>query len=203
MEKEAKPFILGLLTFLVSYTIARTIETIRRYFIIGDYYDIVDSNFSITGLNLWLRLCYYIFAWTGITIFFYVFESYILNNKTRFMITICSALEGIFSCMLYFTANAFWNFIIVSILFFGVALVPLLFFINLAVKSMYKYQRIAWILIIIGFIFYLLGVMADLPEAYVFVQNLPGEFLHYFNPIAQSIGIILMGSGFIILYRNV
>ncbi len=203
IEPEGRSFIFGLIIFSITFAIARLIETIRRYFYINDYYDIVDSNFTITGINLLLRLSYYIIAWTGITVFFFVFEKYIMEKKTKFLITVSSSLEGIFSCLLYFTAEAFWNFTIVVILFFGVAIVPIILFLYLSIKGLYLSNKIAWIINTIGFLFFLLGVIGDLPESYIFVQNIPGILLHYFNPIAESLGAILMGIGFSIIYKNV
>jgi len=202
IEKEAKPFFKGLIAFSVLFTIARTIETYRRYYYVGDYYDIVDSNFTISGLNLILRLLYYIVAWTGISIFYFIFEQQIMDKKTKYLITICSILEGSFSCSLYFTANALWNFIIVAILFFGVAFVPIILFIYLITKSIYLSKKCGWIFNTIGFIFFILGVMGDLPESYEIVKYLPGEFVHYFNPIAQILGVIFLGIGFSLIYKK-
>ncbi|MHA1753472.1 MAG: hypothetical protein ACTSYZ_14000, partial [Candidatus Helarchaeota archaeon] len=136
-------------------------------------------------------------------VFFFVFEKYIMEKKTKFLITVSSSLEGIFSCLLYFTAEAFWNFTIVVILFFGVAIVPIILFLYLSIKGLYLSNKIAWIINTIGFLFFLLGVIGDLPESYIFVQNIPGILLHYFNPIAESLGAILMGIGFSIIYKNV
>lgn len=204
MDKEAKPFILGLIFFIGTFMIARTIETYRRYFYSGNYHDIVESGFRIFGTNLILRLLYYIIAWGGISVFYLVFEKYIMNRKTKYILTVCTILEGTFSCLLYFTHNELWNFMVVTILFFGVAFIPLILFIYLSIKAVYRSNRIAWILNTIGFIFFVLGVMADLPEAYTFVQNIPisEELIRYFNPIAMSIGAILMGTGFWIMYKS-
>ena len=204
MDKEAKPFILGLIFFIGAFMIARTIETYRRYFYSGNYYDIVESGFMIYGVNLILRLLYYIIAWGGISVFYFVFEKYIMDKKTKYIMTFCSILEGTFSCLLYFTHNDPWNFMVVTILFFGVAFIPLISFTYLAIKAIYRSNRIGWLLNVIGFIFFVLAVMADLPEAYIFVQNIPisQDLIRYFNPIEMAIGAILMGTGFWIMYKS-
>ncbi|MHA1266599.1 MAG: hypothetical protein ACTSRS_15290 [Candidatus Helarchaeota archaeon] len=204
--EEAKPFIFGIILFLMTFLIARTIETIRRHFVSGDYYDIVNSNFQIEGINLILRLSYYIIAWTGITIFYFVFERYIMKEgmkkNTRYFLTICSALEGSFSCLLYFTANAIWVQAIVFILFFGVAFFPILFFSYVAVKSLTRRQRIAWFLNTIGLFLFIAGVMIDLPEAAMITQTMPLELVHFVPPILQAIGVLAMGIGFLAIYQE-
>ncbi len=212
IEEEAKPFIFGLILFICCFLIARTIETIRRYWI-GSYYDIIDSHFSITGLNLALRLSYYIIAWSGITIFYYVFETHIMKEgmqkNTWYILTIFSALEGIFSCFLYFTSATDWVMFCVIGFFFVVAFFPVFLFLYTAKMAISRRQRVAWIGITIGFLIFVLGVMADLPEAYLVVteymglEYFPPVFIHYGTPIMQAMGTVLMGIGFAVLYENI
>ncbi len=211
INPEAKPFILGWILFNGGYLVARTIETIRRYYI-GSYYDILDSGFQITGLNLALRLSYYIIAWTAITIFYFVLEKYIMKESmkknTRYALTIFSALEGTFSAMLYFTAAAAWNLLVVAGLFFVVAFFPIFFFIYLAKNTITREQRYAWIIIMVGFLLFILGVMADLPETALVLSQyagtaLPVWLVHYGAPIHQMVGGALVGTGFAIIYKGV
>ncbi|HUX98237.1 MAG TPA: hypothetical protein VMV49_01670 [Candidatus Deferrimicrobium sp.] len=209
---EARPFILGLVLFIGSFTIARTIETIRRYYI-GSYYDIIDSNFTLIGANLILRLCYYIIAWAGITIFYFVFEKHIMKKgmqkNTRYILTFCSAAEGFFSCLLYFTAAAAWVLYCVIILFFIVVFFPIIFFLYLVKMAISREQKIAWVIVSLGFLLALLGVMGDLPEAslivtqYFGVPFLPPAFIHYGTPILQAVGATLLGIGFATIYKVV
>ena len=210
--EEAKPFILGWILFIGAFTVARTIETVRRYYI-GSYYDIIEQNFTlINPLNLVLRLSYYIIAWSAITIFYFVLEKYIMKQgmkkNTRYILTIFSALEGIFSVLLYFTAAAAWNLIIVSGLFFVVAFFPLFLFIYIAMNSITREQKIAWIVIMIGFLLFLAGVMLDLPETALVLEQyggitLPVELVHYGTPLLQVAGGVLVGTGFAVIYRKV
>ncbi len=210
--EEARPFILGIIIFVGCFTIARTIETIRRYWI-GSYYDIIDSHFSITGLNLVLRLSYYLIAWAAITIFYFMFEKHIMkkgmNINTRYILSICSAAEGTFSCILYFTAAAQWVLYCVSILFFVIVFFPIIFFLYLSKMAPMKGQKIAWIIVTIGFILVLLGVIADLPETFLVVTQYMGasffspELIHYGTPILQALGAFFLTIGFARIYKNV
>ncbi len=212
ISQEAKPFILGWILFIGAFTVARTIETVRRYYI-GSYYDIIEQNFTlIDPLNLVLRLLYYIIAWSAITIFYFVLEKYIMKGgmkkNTRYILTVFSALEGIFSVLLYFTAAAAWNLLIVSGLFFVVAFFPLFLFVYITINSITREQKIAWVVILIGFLLFLLGVMADLPETALVLEQyggiiLPVDLVHYGTPILQVAGGILVGTGFAIIYRKV
>ncbi|MHA1129826.1 MAG: hypothetical protein ACTSQQ_03365 [Candidatus Helarchaeota archaeon] len=211
INPEAKPFILGWILFIGGFTIARTIETIRRYYI-GSYYDIIDSGFQINGLNLWLRLSYYIIAWSAITIFYFVLEKYIMKEgmkkNTRYVLTIFSALEGLFSATLYFTAATIWNLLIVASFFFIVAFFPIFFFIYLAKNAITKEQRYAWIFITVGFLLFILGVMADLPETSLVLSQYAGSTLpillvHYGTPLLQMGGGVLVGTSFAIIYKEV
>lgn len=212
INEEAKPFILGWILFVGAFTIARTIETVRRYYI-GSYYDILEQNFTLTDpVNLALRLSYYIIAWSAITIFYFVLEKYIMKEgmkkNTKYILTVFSALEGLFSITLYFTAAAAWNLIVVAGLFFVVAFFPLFLFIYIAKNSITRNQKIAWIIILIGFILFILGVMADLPETALVLNQysgvaLPLELVHYGTPILQASGGILVGTGFAIIYKNI
>ncbi|NVM27990.1 MAG: hypothetical protein HWN65_04025 [Candidatus Helarchaeota archaeon] len=205
--EEAKPFILGIGMFALFFTIARTIETIRRYFGIGSYYDIIDTNFGITGLNLGFRFTYYIISYTGIAIFYFVFERNViktgLKKNTRYILTIFSLAEIFFTCMLYFTGAAVWAMTGVIVLFFVIAFVPIYFFLYLAKTALSREQKIAWLIVTVGFVLFVLGVMGDLPEAYMITQYIPAEFIHYGTPLLQAGGSILMGSGFAIIYKNV
>ncbi len=214
INEEAKPFILGWIMFIGAFTIARTIETVRRYFI-GSYYDILDEGFQITGLNLILRLSYYIIAWSAITLLFFLLEKYIMKEgmkkNTHYILTIFAALEGIFSVCLYFSAAAVWNLLIVTGLFFIIAFFPLFFFVYLAKNAITKSQRIAWVVILVGFFFFLIGVMFDLPETSLVLLQYGGidihaelwMIVHYGTPLLQAVGGTLVGTGFAIIYRNV
>jgi len=202
-DREAK-FILGVGMFALFFTIARTIETIRRYFGIGNYYDILEYNFGIRDLNLALRLIYYLISYIGIAVFYYVFEKNIIkkgmNKDTKYVLTIFSLAEIFFTYMLYFTAAALWAMVGVVSLFFVIAFVPIYFFLYLAKTALTRKQEFAWIVITIGFCLFVIGVMGDLPEAYMVTRYLPEELIHYGTPILQASGGILMGTGFALIY---
>ena len=214
MEEASKPFVLGLALFICFFFVARTIETVRRYYISsGSYDDILLSNFAITGLNLVLRLLYYIIAWSGITAFYFVFEKYTLKQglkkNTRYILTIFSAAEAFFTSALYFTAAASWIMICVIILFLVVAFFPVILFAYIAQISPTRDRRIAWDVITIGFLLFMLAIMLDLPETYIVVTEymglpyFPPAMVHYGTPIMMMGGGIMMGIGFASIYRDV
>ena len=72
-----------------------------------------------------------------------------------------------------------------------------------------KGQKIAWVIVTIGFILVLLGVMADLPETFLVVTQYMGasffspELIHYGTPILQALGAIFLTIGFARIYKNV
>lgn len=200
IDKEARPFIYGIAIFTMSFGIARMIETIRKYSI-GSYYDVIESGFNITGVNLWLRIAYYIIAWAGITVLYYSFEKYVMNKKTKYILTIFSILEAILASALYFTSRNSWIFLFAVLNFLVIGLFPIALFLYLSYKSLYKSTRIAWIIITIGFIFFALGMMGDLPEAWFFIYKLDQYIIRYFTPLAQIAGVILMAIGFSTIYK--
>ena len=203
MEKGSRSFILGIVFFTAFFMISRTIETIRRYFGIGSYYDIIDSNFSITGLNLVLRLLFYVTLWAGIGILYFVFEKYVMIKRTKYLLTIFSIIAGVTSCAIYLTAMEYWIFLVNATCFFIAGLFPIALFAYCSYTAINKSQRIAWIVLIIGFIFLLLGVLGDTPEAFMVTENLPQIFVHYFTPLAQAVGAIVMAYGLSTIYKAV
>ena len=205
VDEEAKPFILGLSLFLLTFCIARTIETIRRFWY-GSYDEIVAANFTLTGLDLTLRMLYYVVSWSGISIFYYVLEKHTLKQgfrkNTRYILVISSIAEAVFTISLYFTSAASWIVLFVTIFFLIAAFFPVILFLYIIKIAPQRNQKKIWLIICIGFIFFLLGVMGDLPESYLVVTQyigapyLPPMLIHYGTPILQATGVIFMGFGF-------
>jgi hypothetical protein len=197
MGEEAKPFILGLVLFALLFMIGRILETLARYYIIsGSTYDL-------------LHLLYFIIPWTGNTIFYFVFEKYIMKKgikkNTRYILTIFSIIEGILLSSMVFAKDPLWSGLMLaaSAGFFVLGFFPIGLFIYLSLKAMSKDQKVAWLVIMVGFIFFVVSVAIELPEATLFTQSFPEEFIHYGAPIMQALGVILMGSGFAIIYKNI
>ena len=162
-EKEAKPVLSGIMIYLFGYGISRLIETIRRYYI-GSYYDIVDNNFSITGLNLILRLTYVILSWTTIAYFYLRVEGKIFEGKSFYILTFSSIMEGVLNVILYFVAFVpffamIYDFLLllIYIFFFIAALFPIFMFSYFAVKR-YGEKVVPWTLLAIGIFLFVLGV---------------------------------------------
>ncbi|MHA1651322.1 MAG: hypothetical protein ACTSYB_14110 [Candidatus Helarchaeota archaeon] len=199
MEKGTRSFISGIIFFSTAFMVSRTIENIRRYCGIGGYYDLFD----ITGLNLALRLAYYTILWAGIAMLYFVFEKYVMNQKTKYILTIFSIITCIFSWAQYLTQGAAFIFPMYVACFFIVALFPIPLFAYCSKTSINKSQQIAWITMIIGFVFLLLGVLGDSPEAFFITLNLDQPFVHYFTPIAEAAGAIVMAYSLSTIYKYV
>ena len=96
-EKLSKQFYLGLGVFMLCYGIARLIETYRRSVIASSFDDIVILwllNRPLTGINLILRIIFYILVWGGLGFQYFNFERSIFK-KNKFALTICSIVEGV------------------------------------------------------------------------------------------------------------
>jgi len=197
MGKEGKPFILGIALFALLFMIGRTLETFALFF------GVSPSLYEI------LHLLYFIIPWTGNTIFYFVFEKYIMKlgmqKNTRYILTISSAIEGTLLCFLIFAeGNLWWGILIAATAgFFILGFFPVGLFIYLSMKAISRDQKVSWLVIMAGFILFVVSVAIELPEAWVFTQNLPAELIHYGAPIMQALGVVLMGSGFAILYKNI
>lgn len=203
MEAGTRAFIMGIIVFAGFFTISRIIETVRKVEFGTFYQDIYLLNFKLEGIDLILRLLYYLFIWTGIAIFYFVFEKYVMNKKTRFILFITSLVTLGLSIIIYFTGFTDWIFIVYAICFFIVGLFPIALFLYLSRKALNTAQRIAWLIIVVGFIFLLLGVLGDMPEAYIVTQYLDPTFIRYFTPISQTIGALLMAYSLSIIYKYV
>jgi hypothetical protein len=199
MEEGTRSFIFGVIIFTVGFGVSRTIETIRRYFGVGTYYE----GLAITGLNLALRLLYYLILWVGIGTLYYVFEKYVMNQRTKYVLTVFSIITCCLSWTLYLTQGASMVLNIYIACFFIVALFPIILFAYCSKTSMNRSQQIAWLIMIIGFVFLLLGVLGDTPEAFFITQNLPQTFVRYFTPISEACGAIIMAYSLSIIYKYV
>jgi len=103
-----------------------------------------------------LRLSYYIIAWLGNTIFYYLFEKHVMKKgmkkNTYYILTIFSAAEGISSFLLYFTGAAVWVLYGVIAFFFVVVVFPVIFFLYLSKMAIMKGQKIGWIVVTFRYI---------------------------------------------------
>jgi hypothetical protein len=205
-SRESKPFFLGLLIFGVTYGVARLIENIRSLNI-GSYNDVYEAwiiGQQITGLNLVLRLMYYVISWSGIAMMFFSLENK-LFRKSRYIVTIAAIMEGVVSVLNYFFFNDL-IFYLSSVFFFVVMVMPLMF-INLARKTPSGSFRKSSITIAIGITLFAFGVLNDLPE-FAYFQYLTGIqaegseiFSRYAAPISINLGIILLMFGFSSLFK--
>jgi len=197
-SKEARLFFAGVMIFFIGWAVARLLETIRRYYV-GYYYDIVDSNFHIFGLNLILRLLYVFISYTGVACLFYALENKIFDKKSYYILTIATIFEIVVSILVYFNIN---TLILTIVFFLIVGLFPIGLFFYFGITDFLENGR-SWYILSLGLFFFVLGIAGDNPEAYQIVKYLNIYFIHYGTPIFAIIGMCLIGYALISTYREV
>ncbi|MHA1252189.1 MAG: hypothetical protein ACTSRP_19545 [Candidatus Helarchaeota archaeon] len=199
--RESKLFFSGLTIFFLGWGTARLIETIRRYYV-GNYYDIIEcvisGNFTISGLNLILRLAYIIISWSAVVYFYFVTETIFLNKKSLYIFSIATIVQEILSVLIYFNIDVL---ILLIIFFLIVAVVPIIMFAALGIKK-FSGQRGVWFILSLGLLFFVLGVAGDNPEPYMITQYINIYVIHYGTPIFVIIGMILIAIGVVSIYRG-
>lgn len=203
----ANKFTAGLAIFTITYGVARIIENIRKYFIAGyenrtDIGDAWINSTQITGLNYDLRIMYYVIAWTGIATFYFVSEKYVFKGKYKYILTSASVIEGIVSILNYIPDNG--PHIVTTILsavgFLVAALFPIYLYFNMGLKNTGAIRNSCFI-VTIGLFFFIVSVMADLPESTYIVYlvggtPLPVWIVSILAPIMLFAGMLGMTLGF-------
>ena len=204
-EPEARPVLSGIMVFLLGWGIVRFIETIRRYYV-GSYYDIVDSNFAISGPSLFLRLIYVCLSWGAVAYFYAIVEHKIFEKKSLFILAGSAIAEATLNVILYLIAPnpayaAFLEALLLWIfIFFIIAvLFPVILFAVFAARK-FGDRVLPWVLLSIGVFLFVLGIAGDNPEAYTLTVHLPVLFIHYFTPAFVLSGAILMSIGIYLVY---
>jgi len=196
-EKEARPFFAGVMIFFVGWSVARILETVRRYYV-GYYYDIVDSNFHIYGVNLVLRLSYIIISYASVASLFYTLEDKIFNKRSYFILTIATIFEIVVGVLVYFNLP---TLILTIIFFFIVGLFPIILFFYFGITNFVDKGR-SWFILSLGLLLFVLGVAGDNPEGYNITKYIDPLVIHYGTPILAIIGMILIGTALIRVYRE-
>ncbi len=201
---ESKPFNFGISLFLFGYGTARLIEFIRSYYIAYEYslfgyYDIVITNFQITGIDLLMRLSYIIISYFVITVVCFSIEKYILRElgyNTRYFITITSIITGIISVLLYF--NMLWLLPVLTVTFFIIVGSIVSFFLFFGFRSEGRLKR-SFILCAIGFSLFVFGLIMTLPDTHImmteFITSIE-TFVHLGSPLFHIAGGIIVTFGF-------
>jgi len=204
--EAGKPFSFGLFIFISFFAIARAIENYRKFFMADDRINIVlwwtGNGPALVGTELYIRILYYIFTWISIAIFYYSTEKYVFQGKTKFIFMYSSIGEGIVSIALYFTTGNLQLIIqilaVIGFFFCGVA--PIILYLNMALKSTGIIRQSAS-LAAMGLVFFVTGVMAELPEGQNVVYLVTKEFLDAWlialvSPICMIVGLFLMLLGY-------
>ncbi len=208
-----KKFALGLFAFAACFTVARALENYRKFYLADSRLNIVRGWVGeiprIGGTELYIRISYYIFCWISIAIFFYNTEKYVFQGKTKYTFMVGSIIEGSASIMLYFTAGITQEYVqhVATVFFFVCAVAPIILYFNMARKSTGILKKSAY-LAALGLTFFVLGVLAELPESQFVTYMVTGEFLDayliaVFSPISMMIGFILLVIGYKQMFSSI
>jgi len=206
--EAGKQFALGLVFFSSMFTIARTIENIRKFSIAEHRMDIVygwigyEDYVSISGINLYLRVAYYVFSWISIAAFYYLSEKYVFQKKTKFILASSAIFEGTVSVALYFTEGSTQIVfqILATIGFFVCGIAPIVLYLLMA-KISTGVLRQSSLIVALGLAFFVLGVMTELPEGSFITWLVTGQVLDAYlvavlAPICMSLGFLTLLIGF-------
>lgn len=204
--EAGKPFSMGLLVFILFFAIARAIENFRKFYMADHQINIgrwwAGIGPALVGTELVLRVLYYIFTWTAIAIFYHSTEKYVFQNKTKFLFMYSAIAEGIVSIALYFTTGSIQHFVLVFAVigFFFCGVAPIILYLLMAIKSTGIIRSSAFFATI-GLTFFVVGVMAELPESHIVVYLVTGVFLDAWlvalvAPICMIVGLTLMLIGY-------
>jgi hypothetical protein len=201
-----KPFRLGSFTFAFLFGIGRAIENIRKFYLASDRVNIVKGwvglGPKIEGIELILRISYYVLAWFSLTIFYYNTEKYVFQKKTKFIFMFSAIGEGCVSIALYFTSGIvqiiFQVFAVIGFFLCGVA--PIVLYLLMALKSTGILRQSAFFAAS-GLIFLVLAIMAELPESMFVAYLVTGQLLDAWlvalvSPISMMIGLVFLLIGY-------
>ena len=196
--------------FFLFFGIARIFENIRKYFLASSSHDIFDAwaqGTQITGIELAVRLSYYIISFIGISIYFFITEKYLFKGKSFYVLTIGAVVEAVLSIFGYIPElRSLVGVMIATVCFIFIFLFPIPYYINLALKRK-GFARRGLIMIVTGNLSLLAGVTLDLPETmyinYFYQITYPSYiWTSVVAPIAAVIGSLLLGWGFLSMFQS-
>jgi hypothetical protein len=178
----AKKFLFGLVIFATFFGAARAIENVRKFYFADNRINIglwwIGQGPALTGLELWLRVSYYVLSWIAIAIFYYVTETQVFQRKTKYIFTFSAIWEGVVSIAMYFSQGSlrvvFLIFSVIGFFIAGIGFIGL--YLIVAIRSSGDIQKSAY-LTSIGMTFFVIGVMAELPQSFLVVWLTSGQFL--------------------------
>ncbi len=196
-EKEGRAFFNGTMVFFFSYVIFRTLEIIRRYFVVDNFYDIEGlfgiSHTPISDASLYLRLAFLIISWIGIAYFYFRIESTILQKKTFYILTIASVLKLIVNPLMYFPDIIPFHpmEILNTVLFIIAGFFPVCLFGFYAIRNFIDKRR-AFTLLTAGMLCYIIGEVGSNPEAYMITGGMNPLIVYIGSPLMVILGGILL-----------
>lgn len=192
-SRDKMSFYLGVAIFYVLFSLARLSEIIRLYLNPGDP---MNPPYTELGFDFWLKTCYTVFSYVGLTIIYFVLERYVFK-KTKYLFTILVPITTVIS--IWFTLDPINYELLfnITIPFYILILFGIIFmYIYLAVNTTGEVRKNS-IMIIFGILLFELGIIFALPEAQgTLWASIPVEILWIGAPILSIIGVILQIRGF-------
>lgn len=195
-EKEivSFDFIFGVFLLILFLLIARIFYSIFDF-----YYTQFDQSLYYISPNIWFWKMGEVFTGIGPAILIFIIDKKILGFKFKGILSYI-LIAGIIAGFVYPVSNTF-DFQMVSsiglISGFGAAIIPIIF-IYIASKSTGEVKKIA-ILILVGFILYIVGSLLVLDNLVTFLVSLYGSnmqiVLYITSTGLKSIGLIIFSFG--------
>lgn len=208
MRKSAtgQKFLTGCFIFSLFFGLGRILENIRKFYIASDRMDIakwfVDLGPAISTTEIVLRIIYYALSWFSISTFYYITEKHVFQGKTKFIFMFSGIGEGVTAILLYFTDDLLRIIIqmVAVVLFFVCGVAPVLLYLIMAIKSTGVLRQSAF-LAALGFLFFVMAILAELPESNFVVYLVTGQFLDAWliaglAPLSMTLGLILLVIGY-------
>jgi len=192
-NKDKMNFYLGVAIFYILFCLARLSEIIRLYFNPGTP---INPPYTVLGFDFWMKTCYTLFSYIGLTIIYFVLERYVFK-RTKYIFTILVPITTVIS--IWFTVDPVNYELLFNItiplyllILFGI----IFMYIYLAVKTSGEVRRNS-IMIIFGILLFELGIIFSLPEAQgTLWAAIPIEVLWIIAPVLSIIGVVLQIRGF-------
>lgn len=206
-EEAARAFFSGTSVFFFSYFIFRTLEVIRRYFIVDNFYDIenwwYNSGPTPAALSIYFRLAFLFISWVSIAYFYFRIESTILQKKTFYILTAASLLKLIVNPLMYYPDQFPLQImeIVNSILFVIAGFFPVCLFAYYALRN-YVEKRGSWAMLALGMLCYIIGEVGSNPEAYMITSGMNPVIINFGSPIMVILGGILLSLALRRLYET-
>ena len=210
-QEAGKQFMSGLIVFGLFFGAARIIENLRKYYIAASRTTIIDGWTHhaplISGVDLYLRIAYYVISWIGIATFYFYTEKYVFQQK--YIFTTASILEATVSILMYFDFGDVARYtllVLATIGFVVAAIAPVLMYIRMALINpgvLGKTSAMA----AVGLGLFAFGVMVDLPQTALvihLVEIIPANpwYFTLLAPVSAIAGAVILVIAYTKMFKD-